>query len=180
MNEGKFGVLIGALLTLVSTFFFSFGQTNSALGRTYISGIGFLFNFPEIITDVNYWVAYFGGEATVIYIVSIVLLVFLLSGIIQLVGLSNRVVAIIGSLMVLNISIAIMAAIMIDGPGMDFERYFVLLWRAPIVDGIWPLDVPIINLLHVHNYQNLSLGAFTSITGGALGLVGGILGVKDQ
>ncbi|GAG94599.1 unnamed protein product [marine sediment metagenome] len=60
MKTGKIFVLLGALLTLVSTFFFSFGQTNGADGRTYISGIGFLFNLPEIIGDVNYWMAFTG------------------------------------------------------------------------------------------------------------------------
>jgi len=178
MKIGKILVLLGALLTLVSTFFFSFGQTNGADGRTYISGIGFLFNLPEIITDVNYWVAFSGGEAMVIYIVSIVLLVFLLSGIIQLVGLANRAVAIIGSLIVLSLSIVIMLAIFIDIPGWGLNQYSSLLWLAPIVDGIWPLDVPIVTVGTAY-YQTLSLGTITLVAGGGLGLVGGILGIKD-
>ena len=114
MKTGKILVLVGALLTLVSTFFISFGQTNGADGRTLSSGIGFLFNIPEIITDVNYWVAFNGGEVLVINIVSIVLLVFLVSGVIQLAGLANRVVAIIGSIFVLSASVIILLAIFID------------------------------------------------------------------
>ena len=111
MKNGKILVLLGALLTLVSTFFFSFGQTNGADGRTLASGIGFLFNLPDIITDVKYWVAFNGGEVLVINIVSIVLLVFLVSGVIQLAGLANRVVAIIGSIFVLSASVIILLAI---------------------------------------------------------------------
>ena len=178
MKVGKILVLVGALTTLVSTFFFSFGQTNGADGRTLISGIGFLFNLPEIITDINYWVTFNGGEAMIIYIVSITLLVFLVSGILQLVGLINRIVAIIGSLLVLSIGIVIILAIMIDIPGWGLNRYSSLLWRAPIGDGVWPFDLPIVNVATAY-YQTLSLGSITLVAGGALGLVGGILGVKD-
>jgi len=178
MKIGKILVLVGALLTLISTFFFSFGQTNGADGRTLISGIGFLFNLPEIITDVDYWVAFNGGEAMVIYIVSIVLLVFLVAGIIQLAGLANRVVAIIGSVIVLSISIVIILAIFIDIPGWGLNQYSSLLWRAPIADGVWPFDLPIVTVATAY-YQTLSLGSITLVAGGALGLVGGILGVKD-
>ena len=178
LKIGKILVLVGGLLTLVSTFFFSFGQTNGADGRTLSSGIGFLFNLPEIITDVNYWVTFNGGEAMIIYIVSIVFLVFLVSGILQLVGLVNRVVAIIGSLIVLSIGIVIMLAIFIDIPGWGSNQYSSLLWRAPIADGVWPFDLPIVNVATTF-YQTLSLGTITLVAGGALGLAGGILGIKD-
>jgi len=178
MKTGKVLVLLGALLTLVSTFFFSFGQTNGTDGRTYISGIGFLFNLPEIIGDVNIYVSFMSGEVMVIYIVSIVLLVFLLAGIIQLVGLTNRAVAIIGSVIVLSVGIVIILAILIDTPGWGLNQYSSLLWRAPIADGIWPLDVPLMDASGVY-YDTLSLGSITLVAGGGLGLVGGILGVKD-
>ena len=178
MKTGKILVLVGALLTLVSTFFFSFGQTNGADGRTLSSGIGFLFNLPEIITDVNYWVAFNGGEVLVINIVSIVLLVFLVSGVIQLAGLANRVVAIIGSIFVLSASVIILLAIFIDIPGWGLNQYSSLTWRAPIADGVWPFDLPIVNVATTF-YQTLSLGSITLVAGGALGLIGGFLGVKD-
>ena len=178
MKIGKIFVQIGAILTLVSTFFFSFGQTNGADGRTYISGIGFLFNLPEIIGDVNYWVIFNGGEVMVIYIVSIVLGVFLLAGIIQLIGVVNRAVALIGSLIALSLGIVIILAVMIDIPGFGLNQYSSLLWRAPITDGIWPLDVPIVAASGVF-YDALSLGSITLVAGGGLGLIGGILGVKD-
>ncbi|MHA2390414.1 MAG: hypothetical protein ACXAEX_00455 [Promethearchaeota archaeon] len=178
MKAGKILVLVGALLTLVSTFFFSFGRTNGADGRTFASGIGFLFNLPDIMGNVSYWEGFMGGETMVIYIVSIVLIVFLVSGVIQLVGLANKYVAIIGSLIVLGSSIAILLAITVDISGWGLNQYSALFWAPPLADGVWPLDVPIIGASGVF-YQNLSLGTITLIAGGGLGLVGGILGVKD-
>ncbi|MFW9972383.1 MAG: hypothetical protein ACFFDF_19510 [Candidatus Odinarchaeota archaeon] len=178
MKIGKILILIGALLTLFSSFFLSFGQTNGADGRTYASGIGFLFNLPSIIGNIGYWVGFNGREAMVIYIVSIVFIVFLLSGIIQLIGLINKYVAMIGSVIVIGISIAIILAVMIDSPGWGMNQYSSLLWAPPIANGVWPLDVPIVGASGVF-YQNLSLGTLTLIIGGSLGFAGGILGIKD-
>jgi hypothetical protein len=171
-------ILVGALLTLFSTFFLSFAQTNGADGRTYASGIGFLFNLPSIIGDIAYWVGFNGGEAMVIYIVSIVFIVFLLAGIIQLIGLINKFVELIGSIIVIGISIPIILAVMIDIPGWGMNIYSSLLWAPAIANGVWPLDVPVVAASGVF-YQNLSLGTITSIVGGGLGLVGGILAFKD-
>ncbi len=178
MKIGKFLVLLGALLTLVSTFFLSFGQTNGTDGRTLTSGIGFLFNLPEIFGNVAYWNGINGGETVLQYTFSIIFIVFVLSGIIQLLGLLNKYVGIIGSLIALAFAITIIIFITVDVPGWGFNRYSSLLWRAPIVDGILPLDVPLITASGIF-YQVYSLGTITLIAGGALGLVGGILGIKD-
>jgi hypothetical protein len=179
MKIGKILILVGAILTLFSTYFLSFAQTNGADGRTYASGIGFLFNLPSIIGDVAYWVGFNGGEAMIIYIVAIVFIVFLLSGIIQLIGLINKYVAMIGSIIVIGMSIAIILAVTIDIPGWGLSQYSSLLWAPPIADGVWPLDVPIVAAPGAF-YQNLSLGSITLIVGGGLGLAGGILGIKDM
>jgi len=178
MKIGKILIVIGALLTLVSTFFLSFGQTNGADGRTYTSGIGFLFNLPQIWGNVAYWNGFNGGETVLQYVFSIVFIFFVLSGVIQLAGLANKYVAIIGSLIVLAFGITMIIFITVDIPGWALNRYSSLLWRGSIVDGIWPLDVRIIGASGVF-YQGYSLGTFTLIAGGCLGLVGGILVKKD-
>ena len=178
MKVSKILILLGALLTLFSTFFLSFAQTNGLDGRTQASGIGFLFNLPSIIGDVSYWEAFNGGEVGVIYIVSIVFIVFLLAGIIQLVGLINKYVALIGSIIVIGVSIAIILAITVNISGWDMSVYSTLLWATPIADGIWPLDVPVVETSGLF-YQNLSLGTITLIIGGVLGFTGGILNFKD-
>ncbi len=178
MKVSKILILLGALLTLFSTFFLSFAQTNGTDGRTYASGIGFLYNLPSIIGNVEYWVGFNGGEAMVIYILAIVFIVFLLAGIIQLVGLINKYVALIGSIIVIGISIAIILAVMVDISSWDMKVYSTLLWAAPIADGVWPLDVAVVEAPGFF-YQNLSLGTITLIIGGGFGLVGGILNFKD-
>lgn len=178
MKIGRILVLIGALLTLVSTFFLSFGQTNGAFGRTLTSGLGFLFNLPEIFGDVTYWNGINGGETALQYTFAIIFLIFVLSGVIQLLGIAKKNAAIIGSLIAIAFGITMIIFIAVDVPGWGFNLYSSLFWRAPIVDGIFPFDVPLIAASGVF-YQAYSLGTITLIFGGALGLVGGILGVKD-
>ncbi|MFW9825707.1 MAG: hypothetical protein ACFFE4_22385 [Candidatus Thorarchaeota archaeon] len=184
MKTGKIIVLVGAIITLVSTFFLSFGQTNGLGGRSYISGIGLMFNLPEIFGNPAYWISTFPGytseDTILIYLYGILFIVFALSGVIQLVGLKNKYVAIIGS--GLTIAFAIMVMLYLTAPADVWKRFGALMWSDPIIDGnlmpIWPLEIPLI-ATSVWGYQNISLGAITIFVGGGLGLVGGILGIKD-
>jgi hypothetical protein len=179
MKIGKILIIVGAILTLLSTFFFSFGETAGTDGRTLISGIGFLFNLPDIFGNVAYWNGFNGGATALQYTFAIVFIVFLLSGVIQLIGFINKYVAISGSIIAIAFGIFIIIFIT-HTPPWNINRYSSLFWRAPIIDGVWPLDIhiPIANVPNFA-YNNLSLGTITLFVGGGLGLVGGILGIKD-
>ncbi|MHA2038244.1 MAG: hypothetical protein ACW98X_17540 [Promethearchaeota archaeon] len=162
MGAGKILVLIGGLLTLVSTFFLSFYVTG---GGDYGSGLGFIFNIADIMANPG---TYVPGETMTVYIVAIVYIVFLISGILQLAGLASRVVAIIGSIFVLAISILMLLVLL--NVLAAYAPYLTLFDHAAIVPGILPLDVPL---------GSASLGAYLLLGGGVLGFVGGILGTKD-
>jgi hypothetical protein len=162
MAAGKFFVIVGALLTLVSTFFFSFFNAG---GSTYGWGIGFILNLSDIMENPG---TYVPGETMTVYIVAIVLIVFLASGILQLLGLAARAFAILGSIIVLGMGIVILIAVYDWVP--DMTPYASLLVSDPIAPGIFPLDVPL---------GGVSLGTYLLLGGGALGLIGGIMGTKD-
>ncbi|MHA2036983.1 MAG: hypothetical protein ACW98X_11145 [Promethearchaeota archaeon] len=180
---GRLLVVVGAVLTLFSTFFLSFGETAGTLGRTHISGIGFLFNLPDIWGNVASWEAFNGGTATLIYVFSVIFIVFVLSGVIQLIGYLNKYVAISGSVIAIVFG-AFIIIFITHIPPWNINRYSSLFWSAPIVDGvlapIWPLDIYITAVFpSVPAYVHLSLGTITLVIGGSVGLVGGILGIKD-
>ncbi|NVM37169.1 MAG: hypothetical protein HWN81_16340 [Candidatus Lokiarchaeota archaeon] len=162
MGAGKILVIIGAILTLVSTFFLSFF---AAGGSDYGSGIGFVFNIPDIMANPGDYVA---GETMTVYIVAIVFIVFLISGVLQLIGLASRVFAIIGSIIVIGVGVTILLAILDVFP--DMTAYRNLLVGDAIADGIWPFDLAL---------GDVSLGTYTLLAGGALGLIGGIIGTSD-
>ncbi|MHA2289642.1 MAG: hypothetical protein ACXABG_12735 [Promethearchaeota archaeon] len=184
MKIGKIVILVGAIVTLVSTFLLSFSYGDPIDGRTHLSGIGFLFNLPEIWGNPGYWIAtfpaYTSEDTMLIYLFSILYLSFVLSGIIQLVGLKSKYVAIIGS--GLAIAFGIMMTIyvfFIDVGGLiTMNRFSALFFSAPIAPGVWPLDVPL-GVIGGWLNSTLSLGTITIFVGGSLGLVGGILGIKD-
>ncbi|MBY8984270.1 MAG: hypothetical protein KGD65_04315 [Candidatus Lokiarchaeota archaeon] len=110
-----------------------------------------------------------GTEVMIVYILTIVYLVFVLSGILQLVGLASRVVAIIGSILPIVISVLIILILL---GVLDYGSYTLLLARPDIIEGILPYHVPL--------GSPISLGTYTLLAGGVLGLIGGILGTKDE
>ena len=52
----------------------------------------------------------------------------------------------------------------------DITPYASLLVDEAVVDGVWPFDVAL---------GDASLGVYTLLAGGALGLIGGIIGTSD-
>ena len=171
MGAGKVLILIGALLTLVSTFFFTFFEI--LFTGAYASGLGFIFNIPTILSSADGYAITMGVEVMVVYILAIVYIVFILSGILQLVGLASRVVAIIGSIFPIVVGVLIL---LINLGILNMLGYTQLFWEVPIVDGVLPFNLSIGPTSAV---AVTSLGTYTLLAGGVLGLVGGIIGTSD-
>jgi len=170
MGSGKILVLVGGILTLVSTFFLAFVHIG---GDFYASGIGFLFNIPDIMANGDTYALTIGTETMVVYIVTIVLIVFLVAGVIQLIGMINRIVAIIGSIIVLGIGFVILFVALDIFP--DMTPFALLLIDEAPAPGVWPLHIPMGDV----DAGTLSLGTITLLASGVLGIIGGILGIED-
>jgi hypothetical protein len=155
MGTGKILGIIAALLTLVSTYLLAlFGGTGF-----YAYGIGAAMNLASLFTS---------GDPLGI-IIGILIILLLLSGIFQLVGLKARFLVILGSIIALFMGIFIVLALYGVIPG-SIGIYVLLLGNNPIVEGILPLNVPL---------GTVSLGTYLLIAGGVLGLVAGIMGMDD-
>ncbi|MFX0021055.1 MAG: hypothetical protein ACFE9S_01930 [Candidatus Hermodarchaeota archaeon] len=178
MKVGKILIVVGAIITLFSTFVLSFARTNGIDGRIFSSGIGFLLNLPDIFGNVAYWIGLNGGDVALEYIMSIIFIIFVFSGVIQLLGLLNKYVGFVGSLLAIAFGITLIIFVAVDISGWGLNRYSSLFWAPPIVSGAYPLDVPVMTASGVF-YQNLQLGTITLIVGGGVGLTGGILTLKD-
>ncbi|KKN47291.1 hypothetical protein LCGC14_0664420 [marine sediment metagenome] len=149
MGASKIYFLIGGLVTLLATFLFSF---HTYFPGVDIYGIGFMMNIPALFTS---------GDILVI-IMTIVFIIFLLSGIFILLGVKSRVVAIIGSLFAIGVSGYFIFVFYI---GMLDPQFAFMFLDDAIIEGILPLNIPI---------GTISIGPILLLAGGVLGLIGGI------
>ncbi|HEC40668.1 MAG TPA: hypothetical protein ENI29_20670, partial [bacterium] len=127
MGASKIYFLIGGLVTLLATFLFSF---HTYFPGVDIYGIGFLMNIPALFTS---------GDILVI-IMTIVFIIFLLSGIFILLGVKSRVVAIIGSIFAIGVSGYFIFVFYI---GMLDPQFAFMFLDDAIIEGILPLNIPI-------------------------------------
>jgi hypothetical protein len=153
MALSKIFIILGALLTILGTYVFAvFGFTATVVG----SGFGFAMNLPSIIG------ADPGADAVVFYIMLVVFIGWLASGLFQLVGLKSRIVGLIFSLFPLAVGLMFVLFIYTDILGwMTFV--FMLFTSGELIGGFYPILVDL---------GTLGLGTYFLIGGGALGLIG--------
>ena len=150
MDARKISYIIGGLLTLISTYFFTF---HLYFPGAHFYGIGFIMNIPTFFTS---------GDILEI-IMAIVFIMFLLSGIFMLIGLKSRKLAIIGS------SLCILGGvyfILVFYMGIFENSQFAFMFlNTELIEGIIPFYIPI---------GTVSMGPSFVLAGGLLSLFGGI------
>ena len=152
MKTGKVLYIIGGLVTLLATFLFSF--------HTYFPGldfysIGFIMNIPLLFTT---------GDVLYI-IITIVFIIFLLSGIFILLGGKSRVLATIGSIFAIGVGVYFMLVFYM-GISFEISQFAFVFLDLAIIEGILPLNIAI---------GTVSVGPILVLGGGVLGLTGRII-----
>ena len=159
MALGKIFIILGALLTILGTYVFAvFATFPGYVG----SGIGFAMNLPTIIG------ADPGADAFAFYFMLVLFIGWLVSGVLQFVGLKSRIVGLIFSLIPLAIGIIFLLFVYTTILGMMTFIFMLFTSSAPF-GGFYPILVDI---------GTLGLGTYFLIAGGALGLVGSIMPQK--
>lgn len=176
MGAGKVLIIIGAILTLVSTFFLSLLAVTVPVpllwmqaGSNYANGLNFFMHIPYLFTDAGTIATIFGIDVYLVYIIIVLLIFFAISGIIQLIGIKSRAAGIIGSIMPIFIGIIIILGTFMTLPAI-FGGFGTFMLDDALVAGIIPFDL---------NLGGISLGTYTLLAGGVLGLIGGIIGPGD-
>ena len=172
MRIGKVLCILAGILTLVSTFFLSlFSIVPSAYlwleaNTAYGSGLGFFLHIADIFTNIDTLAADYGVGSYLIYIFAGMLILWGISGILQLLGLKSRGAIIVGSLMPLFIGIILILTAFMTLPSF-FDVFTLLFTDNTQLGGFMPFDLPL---------GDFSLGVYLLLAGGALGLIGGIIG----
>ena len=164
MGAGKILCILGGLIALVATLFFSF-YAIEILPGVYLTGygIGLFMNFGAIFTSGDI----LGIVFSILYAIGVV------SGLLILIGAASRALAIIGSIFALFLGIILLLVTGLTITIMTEINISVLFFVAePIVDGILPFNLSL-------GLGSMSLGTILLIGGGVLGLIGGIMGTSD-
>ena len=164
MALGKIFIILGALLTILGTYVFAvFLFFPGIVG----SGLGFAINIIDIIALDP---ALLGIDAIIFYVMLVLFIIWLASGVLQLVGLKSRIVGIIFSLFPLGIGIMFLLVFYttILGP---ISALFTLFTIGEQFGTFFPILVDI--------GGGMGLGSFFLVGGGVLGLIGCILPQGD-
>ena len=103
-----------------------------------------------------------GSDAVVFYIMLVVFIGWLASGVFQLVGLKSRIVGLIFSLFPLAVGLMFVLFVYTEILGM-WTFVFMLFTSGDLIGGFYPILVDL---------GTLGLGTYFLIGGGALGLIG--------
>lgn len=149
-------IVIAAVLTLLGTYVFAlFPDVPPELG----SGLGFAINLPvNIMYDA-------GADVVVFYILLVLFIAWLGSGVLQLIGLKSKIVGIIFSLIPLAIGImlVLMSYTTVLGPMSDL--IFTMTAAEPI-GGFLPM---------YYEFFGMGLAIYFLLAGGVLGVIGSSL-----
>jgi len=168
MGAGKIFSVLAGLLTIVATYFLSFFAFEFFFVTIYLGGIGSMKQIPEMLTNPDSYATLFSLPTFAIYIIVVVIIFFLISGIFQLIGVKSRVLVIIGSILPILIGIYILLYCFGVLP-TELSIYTFLFWDAePLIDGIIPLKIL--------ELDTVDIGTYVLIAGGFLGLIGGFAG----
>lgn len=159
MALGKIFIILGALLSILGTYIFAIFLFFTAVG----SGLGFALNIVDIIAIDP---ASLSIDPIIFYVMFGIFIIWLVSGVLQLVGLKSRIVGIIFSLFPLGIGIMFLLVFYttILGP---ISGLFTIFTVGEHFGGFFPILIDI--------GASKGLGAFFLVGGGALGLIGSIL-----
>ena len=161
MELRKIFIILGAVLSILGTYVFALF---SFILDTVGSGLGFAMNFFDNVLTMDLYLV--GAEATFFYVMFAIFIIWLISGVLQLVGLIIRSVGSIFSLFPLGVGI--MFLLLSYTEFLEPISYLLKLYFAGEHFGnIFPILIDI--------GGGMGLGAFFLVGGGTLGLVGSIM-----
>jgi len=163
MGAGKKLVIVAGILTLIGTyalswFSFLYGTTQ------YASGIGGLLRVFDLLANNSSYVRRYNLPSWVFIVIGALVILFLVSGVLQILVIKKRAWGILGTIMPFLMGIALLLGAILNL--LSFIRFYLEIYgSAPIIEGILPY--------HWVFYGEVgSIGSYFILAGGILGLIG--------
>ncbi len=169
-KAGKIIALIAGILTFIGTFGFSLITLGSGLGVHY--GIGGVLSF------INNIIPIFSSWNAVTWIIVVGYFIFLLSFVLQLIGIKSRIAAFFGSLLPIAISTIIFLAYF--GVWADGLNLIIAFVYEPLVVDWFPMTFGFgLEMTTIWGQLLVDLGTFIVAVGGLLSFVSVFLTRED-
>ena len=165
MGVRKILSLVAGIITLLATFLFSWYAIDSG-GIYYAGGLGIIKNLPAMFTDAQGLGTTLGIPFFALYIIAGIFILFLASGVLQILGIKSRIPLIIGTVVSLGIG------------------SLIWLGSANILDAnAWVVNIlgtetPLIGFIPVSllGINTIDIGTYLLYAGGIIGIVAAVYG----
>ena len=158
-------MVLGGLLTLVSTYVLTF----YANGASIMWGYPAISVIPDIFTNPGSYVL--GLPDAMGYVIGVLLALFLLAGVLQILGAANRGIGALGGIFAL-IGALFFTGVLMLGPSVvpgEVIIYLILFLGPELVPGIIPYHF---GVTATALGGTLGLGSIVLILGGIIGMIG--------
>ena len=157
MAAGKILAFLGGLITLLGTYVFALYGVTGVVG----SGIGFVTNLPDLFSNADAIAFLMDIPVVLFYVYLILFIIFLASGILQMLSIRSRAVGLIFSLFPLGVGLMFILLVYTDILGIT-SAFFALFFIGEQYGDFYPILV---------NVGDLALGVYLLLAGGALGVI---------
>ena len=157
MALGKIFIILGALLSILGTYVFAIYGGTGYVG----SGIGFITNLSILFENADSFAIALSIEVWMFFILVVIFLIFLAAGVLQIIGIKNKVVGLIFSLFPLGVGLMFILLVYSDFLGMK-SAFFAIFFIGEHYGNFFPIFVPL---------GDLALGAYFLVGGGVLGVI---------
>lgn len=165
MEKGSILSLISGIIVIAATFLLTW----FTVGAANASGIGLIMNLSDYFTNAEAIAILWGVETFVLYIVAACYILFLASGVLLIIGVKSRVVAIIGAIMPILMAIAILFG-SLDMPADIITYVDVFLDIEGLIPDIIPYTLEL-GPSGTVSTATVALGTYVMLGGGVLGLI---------
>ena len=157
MGAGKILAFLGGLITLLGTYVFALYGATGVVG----SGIGFITNIPDLFSDAEALSFLIDIPVALYYVYLIIFIIFLASGVLQMLSVQSRAVGFIFSLFPLGVGLMFILLIYTDILGIT-SSFFAFFFVGEQFGDFFPILV---------NLGDLDLGVYLLVAGGVLGVL---------